>query len=375
MANYQSIAVEESQCERSTLNGTLTPKRARYSSNQLIACVIISSLSFGFALGYFFSRDGARPRSAHYGIVKALGESNILDEVPFERSTSRAVSGVGTVEFPYDMNLTSVGNDLLYLSQAAAFERFLDVSTLNSDYFLYESGLDAQVNQAYCAVATIGSVMNSFRFRHDFKVPMDAVYSPYPYATQHDLFNACTHETVVSDGDGLLKSPGGLTLDQAARLLKCHTDAVARDDDLSCSWEVSAEHVDPKSSSVDSMRTDMVRALEDEGSRVVVNYHRAALGQVGGGHFSPIGAYHPPTDSFLILDVAKYKYPPVWAPAEKLFESLATVDKCGTWDYPSAQERLFEEHVDKYDYKKKMEILGCEESYRGYLIVSSRKAE
>ena len=39
----------------------------------------------------------------------------------------------------------------------------------------------------------------------------------------------------------------------------------------------------------------------------IVNFNRSTLGQEGGGHFSPVAAYDPTTDSALIMDVARYK--------------------------------------------------------------------
>jgi len=57
-----------------------------------------------------------------------------------------------------------------------------------------------------------------------------------------------------------------------------------------------------------------------------VNYDRKALGQAGGGHISPVAAYHAPTDRVLILDVARYRYPSVWVPLADLWEAIRTTD-------------------------------------------------
>ena len=46
-----------------------------------------------------------------------------------------------------------------------------------------------------------------------------------------------------------------------------------------------------------------------------MNYLRKAIGQERGGHISPLAAYDAKSDRFLILDVARYKYPPVWVKA------------------------------------------------------------
>jgi glutathione gamma-glutamylcysteinyltransferase len=59
---------------------------------------------------------------------------------------------------------------------------------------------------------------------------------------------------------------------------------------------------------------------------ILAAYDRSALGQTGSGHFSPIGGYHATRDMALILDVARFKYPPHWAPAERLWNAMHAVD-------------------------------------------------
>ena len=44
--------------------------------------------------------------------------------------------------------------------------------------------------------------------------------------------------------------------------------------------------------------------------------------QVGSGHMSVLGAYEDGSDQVLILDVARYKYPPHWVPAAALFDAM-----------------------------------------------------
>ena len=73
------------------------------------------------------------------------------------------------------------------------------------------------------------------------------------------------------------------------------------------------------------------RALAEQniarhGDFLIVNYLREALGQRSGGHFSPLAAYHPGADRMLILDVADFKYSPVWVETGALFAAMATVD-------------------------------------------------
>lgn len=53
---------------------------------------------------------------------------------------------------------------------------------------------------------------------------------------------------------------------------------------------------------------------------------KLALAQTGGGHFSPIAAYDAESDSVLVLDVARFKYPPFWVTIEKLCQAMKTVE-------------------------------------------------
>jgi glutathione gamma-glutamylcysteinyltransferase len=59
---------------------------------------------------------------------------------------------------------------------------------------------------------------------------------------------------------------------------------------------------------------------------LIVNYSRRTLGQTGDGHFSPIGGYHAGSDRVLLLDTARFKYPPHWVPVELLFAATQTQD-------------------------------------------------
>ena len=60
--------------------------------------------------------------------------------------------------------------------------------------------------------------------------------------------------------------------------------------------------------------------------RLVCSYNRSTLRQTGTGHFSPIAGYHAEKDLVLILDVARFKYPPHWVPIELLWQSMCTID-------------------------------------------------
>ncbi len=66
--------------------------------------------------------------------------------------------------------------------------------------------------------------------------------------------------------------------------------------------------------------------LKQSENFIIINYLRRAMGQKRGGHISPIAAYNKETDRFLILDVSRYKYPPVWVKTADLWKAMNTVD-------------------------------------------------
>jgi len=253
---------------------------------------------------------------------------------------------------------------------------FTSISEYSNDFFLLSSGLDAQINQAYCGVASAVAIVNSLRFIHDdgVDVPTDPVYEPYPYATQIDIFNACTKANVISNAgggpgiDGVLTPPYGLNMEQVASLLQCHLHSTKTND-----WKVTIQNVDATHQTVGKMKFDLKNALADSNSRILVNYDRTAIGQNGGGHWSPVGSYSERQDTFLLLDVAKYKYPPVWVPSDRLFDGMSTQDDCGDWNFPNGQNSLSQEERLAHtqgEYASTMEKLGCKSKLRGYIIVS-----
>lgn len=62
------------------------------------------------------------------------------------------------------------------------------------------------------------------------------------------------------------------------------------------------------------------------GTHVVVSFNRAALKQTGEGHFSPLGGYSRRHSAVLVMDVARFKYPPYWVPLSALWEAMKPLD-------------------------------------------------
>lgn len=103
----------------------------------------------------------------------------------------------------------------------------------------------------------------------------------------------------------------GLDLDEVACLARCNG--------------ASVNVLRAESSDAYAWRASLSAAARGE-HVLIASYDRAGLDQSGSGHFSPIGAYHAARDLVLVLDVARFKYPPHWIAAEHLWQSMHAID-------------------------------------------------
>jgi hypothetical protein len=128
------------------------------------------------------------------------------------------------------------------------------------------------------------------------------------YFTQDNVLNEKTDEVIPAT----LVARQGMTLQQLGGLLKTYP------------VQVSVHHASDLS--LDQFRDLAIQNLQQPNNFVLVNYLRRTIGQEAGGHISPLAAYHEESDRFLILDVSRYKYPPVWVKAEELWQAMMTID-------------------------------------------------
>src|SRR5689334_13027245 len=75
-----------------------------------------------------------------------------------------------------------------------------------------------------------------------------------------------------------------------------------------------------------SFRASLHAACTRTDIHMVASFSRAVLGQTGAGHYSPIAGYHIERDMCLILDVARFKYPPYWLPVSTMWKSICEKD-------------------------------------------------
>ncbi len=184
-------------------------------------------------------------------------------------------------------------------------ERLFIESKSRADFFPLSIQFVTQNNQAYCGVASIVMVLNSL----GITAPEAPQYKPYRVFTQDNLFsNEQTKKVLTPEA----VARQGMTLDQMGELL--------------ASYSVKVKVYHAADISLEQFRQLTVDNLKQPENFVIVNYLRKAVGQEIGGHISPLAAYNEQTDRFLILDVSRYKYPPVWVKAEDLWKAIATTD-------------------------------------------------
>jgi hypothetical protein len=194
-------------------------------------------------------------------------------------------------------------NNLIDLRSPEGEALLLETHALEA-YFPISSAFETQKTQAYCGVASMVMALNAIRA----PAPTTPEFAPYTVFTQDNLLDDKSDAIRPRD----LLARRGMTLDQLGGILGLHPVAV------------EVHHA--ATGGVDEFRKLAAEYLASKDHFVIVNYLRQALGEKPGGHISPLAAYDEKADRFLILDVARYKYPPVWAKTSDLFDAMNTTD-------------------------------------------------
>ena len=150
-----------------------------------------------------------------------------------------------------------------------------------------EQGFRPQVYRSFCGPASIATVLRAYGVNG---------------ADQTTLFHSL--------GGKLKAFYTGMTL--------ADLDALAKSSGLRTQL-VYADQL-----SLETFRERLKSSLAQRGDFVLVNYDRRVLKQEGMGHISPVAAYDPQQDAFLILDEAAYRYPFTWVPAPLLYAAIHT---------------------------------------------------
>jgi len=204
-------------------------------------------------------------------------------------------------------------------------------SSAKVDFPALANQFEAQTNVAFCGPTTAAIVLNTIYGGrrelprdHSRLQPGDLRYVPNGFDPTVPRF---TQDNVIGKGpktraqvlgepvtvDGKQIRDDGYQLRQLDQLLRAH-DLVTR--------LVVVDDQKPEQ----EVRVDFVENLRRAGNYVIVNYRRRDVGQQGGGHISPLGAYDTASDSVLVMDVNPASAGWVWMPVATLVRGMRTFD-------------------------------------------------
>ena len=181
--------------------------------------------------------------------------------------------------------------------------RALLISCLSSEnagnkYLSLSEQFLTQSSPPSCGMATLAMLLNSLRVD-----PGRVWQKPWRWFTE-EMLTSCYPNT---------GNTAGITMEHFGHIAECNGAAVQ----TFYGEEVTANE----------FRNALVHAFDSsEEMRIAVAFDRQVLGQTGTGHYSPIGAYNREADMILVLDVARFKYPPYWVPVELMWKAMSTHD-------------------------------------------------
>lgn len=204
-------------------------------------------------------------------------------------------------------------------------------SSAKVDFLPLANQFEGQSNIAFCGPTTAAIVLNALsgpnpalpRDRSRLH-PEDSRYLPpglnpaLPRHTQESVILRSTKTRAQIFGEphtvhGKTVRDGGFQLRQLDQMLRAHG--------LATTLVVVDESRDDE-----SIRRELIDNLRQLGDFVIVNYRREAIGQTGGGHISPLGAYDAGSDSVLMLDVNPSLYRWTWVTVSTLIKGMRTFD-------------------------------------------------
>jgi glutathione gamma-glutamylcysteinyltransferase len=167
-----------------------------------------------------------------------------------------------------------------------------------TNFFPLITNFASQSDVSMCGPASLAMVLNALRLD-----PRRTWRSPWRWWSD-EMFACC---------EGSLRSMKslGVTLQLFDRIARSQEGLL-----------VSTQY--PQSLS--AFQEALAKCATEPATHVIVSFSREALGQTGIGHFSPVAAVHRERGLALILDVARFKYPPYWVRTESLYEAMRVVD-------------------------------------------------
>ncbi|XP_033741779.1 glutathione gamma-glutamylcysteinyltransferase 3-like [Pecten maximus] len=167
-------------------------------------------------------------------------------------------------------------------------------------YFKMAAQFSTQTEPAFCGLTTLVMILNALEID-----PGKIWKAPWRWYHE-DMLECCVSLQEMKEK--------GITYDQFVCLAACN------------SLEAESTRIDD-SASLETFRDHVIRLSRQDDRFIALSYSRKTLGQTGDGHFSPVGGYHPDRDLVLVMDTARFKYPPHWVPLANIWEAMKPFDK------------------------------------------------
>ena len=215
---------------------------------------------------------------------------------------------------------------------SAEGRKFFGSSQYKDDFFQIANHFTSQNNKISCGLASSVIIMNALRLNKTDNLPEDRSsihkkglinipekFNPFfKKFTQFNILSDKTKSREIVFGkkikkDGKEVSDYGLQLHQLESVFKAYKVSVRK---RVVTGKLSKKTI------LEEMKTNLLNSS----NFILVNYARKTLGQKGGGHISPIGAYDEKSDTFLIMDVNPNKAPWVWVKSDLLIKAMNSFD-------------------------------------------------
>ncbi len=232
--------------------------------------------------------------------------------------------------FALDSAAVAVSQELVPFASNEGLAR-LARSTAKVDFPILANQFEAQSNAVFCGPTSAAIVLNAVRGRspdlpHDRSRlhPGDLKYIPGRFDPTLPRF---TQDNVITKGRKTRAQVLGEPVTIGGKQVKDFGYQVRQLAEMLRANGVATRLVIVDGGkSEDEIRSDLIGNLMRPGDYVIVSYLRKAVGQRGGGHISPLGAYDAASDSFLVLDVNPTSAGWVWMPAATLIKGMRTFD-------------------------------------------------
>lgn len=200
------------------------------------------------------------------------------------------------------------------------FAEALQEGNLNG-YFQIADHFSTQAHPAFCGLGSLSMALNSLL------IDPNRVWQGVWRWFDESMLDCCEPLDVIK--------VKGITITK----LRCLAHCNGANTSLQFASNITLEQFRQDIKQVCSLPEDSPKSV------MIVSYSRKVLKQSGSGHFSPIGAYNASNDMVLIMDVARFKYPPHWVPLTLLFEAMLPIDeetgKSRGYLLLSASDRLY----------------------------------